>query len=150
SLSCGPAGRPTSNLTVSTLRCSDRPFDIVLLVPESLPSLETLSLLRYALDCWAPYARAWRDPYCLQILSITRSRRTFESQNSASAMEHSWRSRVYILTTIVRTGRQAGRTRNFPAGVLPSTLRHLAYLPIQRSRSRSQSRRHRLASAFGN
>src|SRR5205814_7972955 len=104
-----------------------------------------LSLLRSTPDCWAPYARAWRDPYCLQILLITRSRRTFESQNSASAMEHSWRSRVYIIDYYRLDWRTSGRNPQFPCGCSPQcSARYLPYLQFRRPRLRSQSRRHPL------
>src|SRR5712664_954461 len=123
SLSFASSCRQTSTVNVLAIRLSDRPFDIVLLVPQSLRALGSMLTVRASRFPMGTFV-SLRSVVCFNLRLSKRgvSFRSFGSKNSVPALRHFLPVASQYLTTIVQLSGQAEENCNFPAGDLLSTL----------------------------
>src|SRR6266852_9604856 len=119
SLSFGSSCRQTSMLSVLAIRFSDRPIDIILLVPETLRVLGSVFTVRLRSLPIGTFVRV-RGVICFthKFSRLDVTRLTFGSKNSVPALEHSLPPACQCLVIIVKLSGQAEENSNFPAGDL--------------------------------
>src|SRR5260370_26595053 len=123
SLSFASSCRQTSTLTILAIRFSDRPFDIVLLVPETLRALGSMFTLRPRSLPIGTFVHTrgviW---YCYEFPRSNVPRRSFASKNSVPALQHCLPIACQRLSYTVKLRVQAEGNRSFPAGDFLSAL----------------------------